>query len=273
MGAERDSDASARKTISILEDSNVHEVAKDKLIFFAADNAGNENKSADILRSVYTRMQCDFPDTTHSLQLAIKNGLRGEPEIEHVQAVLLTNKKPLPSISNILRHSQRFRSSFTDEQQDDVFGAIEHLGWSPNRMTSRSKPFGRLARKVGAVFSALAKEAEGGAYKKAAIYNLQEMVPYRRMMVAGLLADLTAEHRKCVASTDYDDADITEVAIHTYRFEERCRVLFTDGLIMAESMSTTFTSEVIKLYRNPSALFCWQDRHVARAPEYARRAV
>lgn len=73
-------------------------------------------------------------------------------------------------------------------------------------------------------------------------------------MVAGLLADLTAEHRKCVASTDYDDADITEVAIHTYRFEERCRVLFTDGLIMAESMSTTFTSEVIKFYRNPSAL-------------------
>ena len=65
MGAERDSDASARKTISILEDSNVHDVAKDKLIFFAADNAGNENKSADILRSVYTRMQCDFPDTTH----------------------------------------------------------------------------------------------------------------------------------------------------------------------------------------------------------------
>ena len=90
------------------------------------------------------------------------------------------------------------------------------MGWSPNRMTSRSKPFGRLARKVGAVFSALAKEAEGGAYTKAAICNLQEMAPYRRMMVAGLLADLTAEHRKCVASTDYDDADITEVAIHTH---------------------------------------------------------
>ena len=166
MGAERDSDASARKIISILEDSNVHEVAKDKLIFFAADNAGNENKSADILRSVYTRMQCDFPDTTHSLQLAIKNGLRGEPEIEHVQAVLLTNKKPLPSISNILRHSQRFRSSFTDEQQDDVFGAIEHLGWSPNRMTSRSKPFGRLARKVGAVFQLSLRRLKAGRTRK-----------------------------------------------------------------------------------------------------------
>jgi hypothetical protein len=45
----------------------------------------------------------------------------------------------------------------------------------------------------------LAKEVDrDGQYKKACLHNLQTIAPFGRMVLAGLLGDLTAEHSRLV---------------------------------------------------------------------------
>ena len=45
------------------------------------------------------------------------------------------------------------------------------------------------------LMGALASEVNNqGQYRQACLDNLQTLAPFRRMMLAGMLADLTAEH-------------------------------------------------------------------------------
>lgn len=47
--------------------------------------------------------------------------------------------------------------------------------------------------------SNLAKEVDGsGQYGKACLHNLQTLAPFGRMMLAGMLGDLTADHLQLV---------------------------------------------------------------------------
>ena len=127
--------------------------------------------------------------------LAIKGGCEGDAEVDLVQSVFLTNKRPFPSMANLLKHSRRIRSTFTEQQVDDVMSVLSHLGWSPQRMTSRARTWRRAALKIDKMIQALADEAEHGARKECALHNLQAIASYNRLMIAGMLADLTVEHQ------------------------------------------------------------------------------
>ena len=128
--------------------------------------------------------------------LAVKNGCKGDPEVEKVQGIFLTNKKPFPSVSNLLRHSKRCRARFTDEQQDQVLSVLSNLGWAPQRMTSRARSWTRGSLKIRTVLQVLAKEAETGARKEAAWHNFRELASYDRLMIAGMMGDLS----RCLSS-------------------------------------------------------------------------
>ena len=103
--------------------------------------------------------------------------------------------------------------------------------------------------------SALAREVEGGANADAALFNLKTIALFNRLMLAGLLADLTYEHYLAVRESDIADPDPTLVLRNLMRFEQRCKVLFTDGLIMSDSMENTFTASIIAFYKKPTMLF------------------
>ena len=221
--------------------------------FFTAGNAADETKAGVLLQETFPNMTFNEPDLTHSLQLAIKNGAKGDPEVDLIQGVFITNKSPHPSISNILRHSTRFRSRFSQEQQGDVYGVVSHMGWSPQRMSSRSKPYRRAALKMLPLFAALAAEAEDGKYADATLANLKEIAPYRRFTLAGMLADLTVEHRHAVLETDTGDPDPSMTEGLLIRFEERCRILFMEGQIFSAEMKHTFTAQVVAFYKKPQA--------------------
>lgn len=213
LGSDRCGEVLAKTTIELLRDTvqgpgEFTEVVK-KGKFFTADNAADETVAHESLRVELGAFDFDIPDTTHSVMLGIKNGCKGDLEVDLVRAVFITNKRPIPSIARCLKNSSRFRKGFTDEQRDDIFTTISHMGWAPHRHSSQSRPWTRGARKIRAVLGAMATEINrNGPEAKACLHNMRMMAPFGRMMIAGLLGDLTAEHlmlvpRVFTASPEY----------------------------------------------------------------------
>jgi hypothetical protein len=204
LGSDRSGKAIAKSTLQVLHKAlpspgDFEAVAK-KARFFTADNAADETIAHRCLsEALGDSLEFDIPDLAHSVMLAIKNGCKGDAEVDLVRAVFLTNKKPTPSISRCLQNSSRFRSQFTEEQRDGIETTVSHLGFAPQRFSSQSRPWGRGARKIQDLMSCLAKEVDrDGQYKKACLHNLQTIAPFGRMVLAGLLGDLTAEHSRLV---------------------------------------------------------------------------
>ena len=213
LGSDRCGEVLAKTTIELLRNTvrghdEFTEVVK-KGKFFTADNAADETVAHESMRVELGAFDFDIPDTTHSVMLGIKNGCKGDPEVDLVRAVFITNKRPIPSIARCLKNSSRFRRGFTDEQRDDVFTTISHMGWAPHRHSSQSRPWTRGSRKVRAVLGSMATEINNnGPEAKPCLHNMRTMAPFGRMMIAGLLGDLTAEHlvlvpRVFTASPEY----------------------------------------------------------------------
>ena len=262
-------DATAAKTVACVDAAARADVdaVRGKVVWVCPGNAYKEARARYIMKATYTKMNFDFPDTAHSIQLAIKNRCTGDPEIETVQQILLTNKRPMPSISNILRHSARFRCHFTLEQRADVFTTLQHMGWAPQRMSSRHRPYARISLKIRSLLSALAREASKGSYKKACLHNLREIGSYNRVVLCGLLADLTCEHHKCCHEAgDQEDPDVTTIAQKLFRFRQRCNLLFTEGLIFSADVKDTFTAEIMAFLREPQVIFAAKHAVMVRMP-------
>lgn len=204
LASDRSGQAVAKSTLQVLHKAlpspwDFEMVAK-KARFFTADNAADETIAHKCLREALDdSLEFDIPDLAHSVMLAIKNGCQGDPEVDLVRSVFLTNKRPTPSISRCLQNSSRFRSQFTEQQRDGIETTVSHLGFAPQRFSSQSRSWGRGSRKIQDLMSCLAREVDrGGQYKKACLHNLRTIAPFGRMMLAGLLGDLTAEHSRLV---------------------------------------------------------------------------
>lgn len=114
LGSDRGGAALAEASLGVLHTilpapDDFKAVAK-KGKFFTADNAADETVAHRHLRDELEALDFDIPDTTHSVMLAIKNGCKGDPEVDLVRGVFITNKRPVPSISRCLQNSTRFRT-------------------------------------------------------------------------------------------------------------------------------------------------------------------
>ena len=54
--------------------------------------------------------------------------------------------------------------------------------------------------------------------------------------------------------SDHRDPDPSEIVDQIEAFLHRIRVLFTEGLIMGEAMTNTFTAQIIDFYRQSKVL-------------------
>ena len=100
----------------------------------------------------------------------------------------------------------------------------------------------------GAPFAFLAARAEHGGDaedKDAALYNSKTLAPFRRMVLAGMMADVTWEHRKAVMWSDGRDPDPSDIVDQLDGFLHRIRVLIAEGLIFSEQMTDTSTAQII----------------------------
>ena len=85
LGADRSAEATATSTSQIVQEvsgppEEVQRI-KRKFLFFAADNAADEMRAGSLLKGDFPNMNFILPDSTHSIQLAIKNGARGIPKL------------------------------------------------------------------------------------------------------------------------------------------------------------------------------------------------
>ena len=120
LGSDRTGPAMAQHTITVLKRATrtpeSYDAIKAKVRSLAADNAADENVVKDELAKEFENLDFQVPDTTHSFQLGIKNGVKGDPIVDLVQGICVTNKKPHPSIANMLRNSKRFRKRFVESR-------------------------------------------------------------------------------------------------------------------------------------------------------------
>ena len=85
-----------------------------------------------------------------------------DTEVATVEQLLLSGKKP-PSLSKFMSTSLRFRRRFKEEQQAECLQVLEHMGWAPQRFTSKAlRLLGPMALRLrDFFFTVVAEEAEG----------------------------------------------------------------------------------------------------------------
>ena len=169
----------------------------------------------------------------------------------------MSNKEP-PSLAQFLSTSDRFRSKFQEQEQADTVSVLKHFGYAPQRFSSRSKPFGRFARRLRSIFTIVGEEAEcQDARRREFAQTLLEQLSGRhsmRLVLAGMLADLLHEHTKWTRSSDTANPDPIMCAHSKSVFLMRLHMLFTDGLILTQAAADSFTGEVLKFLSEPQVI-------------------
>ena len=121
------------------------------------------------------------------------------------------------------------------------WGAI--FGWAPQRFQSRARPYARESRRWHTIWSAVAAEADGKDPKRRelAVHLLSSLSGPNsmRLLLGGMLADLSAEHYSWVATGDEANPDASTVMERVDHCRSRLDVLFLQGHIL--EMKDTYT--------------------------------
>ena len=95
---------------------------------------------------------------------------------------------------------------FGDAQVVDEGAFVENFGWAPQRFTSRTKPYGRESRRWRVIFNDVIVESNGPNKERRMLGRMYfgELGGEHssRLLVGGLLADLSTEHYAWVATGD-----------------------------------------------------------------------
>ena len=75
-----------------------------------------------------------------------------------------------------------------------------------------------------------------------------------RLLVGGMLADLSFEHHMWVRPSDKDDPDHTSTVANKEKFLARLDMLFMEGMILTPAAADTFTGQVLGFLRQPRIL-------------------
>ena len=212
LAIEHDADAKCNITKGALL-AQLGEVAFEHLekicLFFSTVNATDEVKVGELLQTTHLpRMVVHARDTSHSLALVLKKALVGDAEIALVDELLVTGKDP-PSLAKFISTSDRFAETIKQKQRDDAVAVLSHLGWAPQRFSSRALPYGRLALRLSQALETVSHEAEKGSSKRRAWAHrlLCELSGKNtlRLLLGAMLADLSHEHCNFVHAADVSD--------------------------------------------------------------------
>jgi len=173
-------------------------------------------------------------DEAHSAQRLCANSMVDGDEITTTDQLLVTSKKPY-SLAKFLSTSMVFRKTVGDAQLADEIAFVKNVGWAPQRFNSRARPYARESRRWKTMFDAVATEASGDNRDRRILARMYfgELGGEHssRLLLAGLLADLSAEHYTWVATGDKKFPDATTVMSRANVFTARLDVLFNKGMI------------------------------------------
>ena len=132
-----------------------------------------------------------------------------------------------------------FQKTFRDAQLAEGIAFEKNFGWAPQRFNSRARPYARESRRWNAIFHAVEKEAAGDDRERRLLARryLEGLGGENssRLVLGGLLADLSAEHYAWVATGDKENPDTTIVQARADIFLERLNQLFERGINEVET--------------------------------------
>ena len=186
-------------------------------------------------------------DESHSAQRLGVNAMTDGDEITITDQLLVTSKKPY-SLAKFISTSSVFRKKVGDAQLADNIAFVENFGWAPQRFNSRARPYARESRRWQSIFDAVATEAHGPDKDRRILARMYlgelggENSP--RLLLGGLLADLSAEHYAWVATGDFRYPDATTALSRGDGFLSRVHTLYNEGLIL--TLPDTYTGATLK---------------------------
>ena len=189
-------------------------------------------------------------DESHSSQRLLANAMTAvedDEEIVITDKLLVTGKKPY-SLAKFLSTSIVFRKTVGDAQMEDDIAFVKNFGWAPQRYSSRARPYARESRRWNSIFDAVATEAAGSNMQRRILAKmyLGELGGENssRLLLGGLLADLSAEHYAWVKTGDKGNPDSTTVHSRADAFVARLDVLFNESVIL--TLPDTYTGVTLK---------------------------
>ena len=192
-------------------------------------------------------------DEAHSAQRLCANSMKDDEEITITDQLLVTGKKPY-SLAKFLSTSMVFRKTVGDAQVADEVAFVKNVGWAPQRFNSRARPYARESRRWKSIFDAVAREAAGDNRDRRMLARmyLGELGGSNssRLVLAGLLADLSAEHYTWVATGDKRNPDATTVQSRADAFIARLHALFDQALIF--TLPDTYTGATLEFLKETS---------------------
>ena len=190
----------------------------------------------------FTGMVCHAWDESHSAGRLLASALKHDKEVVEVDQLLVTGKQPY-SLAKFVSTSDVFRKKFGDAQVAGSVAFVQNFGWAPQRFQSRARPYARESRRWHAIWSAVAAEADGkDAKRRALALHLLSSLSgpnSMRLLLGGMLADLSAEHYSWVATGDQANPDASTVMERVGYFRSRLDVLFLQGHILKMEESYT----------------------------------
>ena len=227
---------------------------------------GQDRAVGDVATEHFPSMVFRVWEESHSAVKVLAHAVTEDPEVRLIDALLVSGKDP-PSLAKFLSTSEVYRRRCADAQSSAANGVslCENFGWAPQRFASRARPLAREARRWDAIWDSLATEAGSASKSKRrenARYYLQELggANAPRLLLGGMLTDISVEHYHWVAGGDKNDPDPTTVTDRANLFLQRLHVLFDQGLIL--TLKETYTGEVLRFLRRGKIVY-----HGKQAPD------
>ena len=141
-----------------------------------------------------------------------------------------------------------------DAQLVDEMSWMKIFGWPPLRFNSRARPYARESRLWKSIFDAVAAEAASADQERRELARMYMLElggeNSSRLVLGGLLADLSAEHYSWVASGGASNPDATRVQERAEAFLERLRALFEEATILI--LPDTYTGVTLQFLKKSS---------------------
>ncbi len=230
-------------------DVELHRKIGSRTLCWASDGA--DRSVGDAATEHFPSMAFRVWEESHSSVKVLAHAVQDDPEVRLIDALLVSGKKP-PSLAKFLSTSSVYRRRCGDAQQmAQGVSLCENFGWAPHRYASRARPMAREARRWGPIWDSLAAEAVSADGKRRAIARrfFQELGGQNapRLLLGGMLTDISVEHYSWVATGDEQDPDPSTTADRAELFLSRLDVLFDKGAIL--TLADTYTGEVLRFLR------------------------
>ena len=231
-------------------DTKLHQHILRNTRVWTSDGADLDVGPALATGGCFSGLVCHAWDESHSAGRLLASALKHDKEVVEVDRLLVTGKKPY-SLAKFVGTSDVFRRKFGDAQVKEGVAFVRNFGWAPQRFQSRARPYARESRRWHAIWSAVAAEADGKnpTRRDLAVHLLSSLSGPNsmRLLLGGMLADLSAEHYSWVATGDEANPDASTVMDRVDHFRSRLDVLFLQGHIL--KMEDTYTGATLAYLR------------------------